>query len=76
MTHATLNTEQNHPRTILRGRCLTSAKEVFGSYPLCSERKRSSAYRMLDPVKKKIIRHLKEKKNVEEEGTSYEAGGF
>ena len=44
-------------------------------------RKRSSAYKMSEQCKKrrKVICHLKKKKqdkNIENEGTSYEAGGF
>ena len=45
------------------------------------ERKRKSLYKMSDMCKKrrKVLRHLRKKKqdkNIEDEGISYEAGGF
>ena len=45
------------------------------------ERKRSAIYRVTESAKKrrKVLRHSKKKqqdKNIEQEGTSYEAGGF
>ena len=52
-----------------------------GLHGMNVSRKRMSAYRMSSPQKKrrKVIRHLRKKgqdKDIEKEGTTYEAGGF